>query len=76
MDTKGENIARPELRPQAGAHALVVPVSRKRAEGHRGQNGKPIHEKNKGKPTVKTNTPVHHRVPKVPKVTQNKEKFW
>jgi len=32
MDTKGENIARPELRPQAEAHALVVPVSLKRAE--------------------------------------------
>jgi hypothetical protein len=33
-DTKGENIARPELRPQAEAHALVVPVSKKRANGH------------------------------------------
>jgi hypothetical protein len=34
MDTKGENIARPESRSQAETHALVVPVSRKRAEGH------------------------------------------
>jgi hypothetical protein len=34
MDTKGENIARPELRPQAETHALVVPVSGKRANGH------------------------------------------
>jgi hypothetical protein len=35
MDTKGENIARPELRPQAEAHALVVPVSEKQAEGRK-----------------------------------------
>jgi hypothetical protein len=29
VPTKGENIVRPELRPQAEAHALVVPSSRK-----------------------------------------------
>jgi hypothetical protein len=40
MDTKGKNIARPVHRPQVDALSLVVPVSRKRAEGHNGHNGK------------------------------------
>jgi hypothetical protein len=35
---KGEKIARPELRPRAEAHSLVVPVSRKRARVTQSKN--------------------------------------
>jgi hypothetical protein len=34
MDTKGKHIARPVHRLQVDALFLVVPVSRKRADGH------------------------------------------